>query len=95
MGLGYVRIPDPRGRGHRADALTLEHAMGRANPNWAAQSGSPVAERCRGGGALNVATKPILIVTPTLPTASSTLPPVPACSGLAAISDFWALTKSK
>ena len=61
MGLGYVRIPDPRGRGHRADALTLEHAMGRANPNWAAQSGSPVAERCRGGGALNVATKPILI----------------------------------
>src|ERR1700740_2851129 len=90
VGLGNVRISDSSGRYHRADALSLELAGG--NPSCVAHSGRTLAERCRGGGPLNGAAKPTLI-TGTLPVGAGGRQPLPAFSWLAAISDYWALTK--
>src|SRR6266403_3353462 len=92
VGLGNVRIPDSSRRYHSADALALGHAIAKANPSCAARNGRPVAERCRGGGALNMATKPILVIR-TLPTAPGNPQRASALSRLAEISDYWALTK--
>ncbi len=60
VGLCNVRIPDSRRRNHRADSLALEHAIAKTDASHPGLSGRPVAEWCRGGGALNVATEPIL-----------------------------------
>src|SRR6202795_4722855 len=90
VGLGNVRISDSSGLYHRADALSLELAGG--NPNCAVHRGRTLAERCRGGGALNVGAKPILI-TGTLPVGAGRAQPLPPFSWLAAMSDYWALTK--
>src|SRR6202166_2331070 len=90
VGLGNVRISDSSGLYHRADALSLELAGG--NPNCVVHRGRTLAERCRGGGALNVAAKPILI-TGTLPVGAGRAQPLPPFSWLAALSDYWALTK--
>jgi UbiA prenyltransferase family len=89
VGLGNVRISEDENRYHGADALSLELAGG--NPSCVAQRGRTLAERSRGGGALNVAAKPILI-TGTLPLGAGKAQTLPAFSWLAAISD-WALTK--
>src|SRR5271167_4313798 len=90
VGLGNVRISDSSGRYYRADALSVELAV--RNPSCVAHRGRTLAERCRGGGALNVAAKSIPI-TGTLPVGASKARPLPAFSWLAAISDYWALTK--
>src|SRR6202051_2352732 len=90
VGLGNVRISDSSGLYHRADALSLELAGG--NPNCVVHRGRTLAERCRGGGALNVGAKPILI-TGTLPVGAGRAQPLPPFSWLAAMSDYWALTK--
>src|SRR6267154_5644720 len=90
VGLGNVRISDSSGLYHRADALSLELAGG--NPSCVVHRGRALAERCRGGGAVNVAAKPILI-TGTLPVGAGKAQPLPAFSWLAAMSDYWALTK--
>lgn len=62
VGLGDVCIPDSSRGYHRSDTVALEYAIAGANRRCAAQAGTPVAERHRGGGGLNVTTKPILII---------------------------------
>src|ERR1700684_343333 len=90
VGLGNVRISDSSGLYHRADALSLELAGG--NPSCVVHRGRTLAERCRGGGALDVGAKPIL-VTGTLAVGAGRAQPLPPFSWLAALSDYWALTK--
>jgi len=53
VGLGNIRIPDSSRGYHRSDTLALEHPIAGANPSSAAEFGGPVAQRRRGGGALN------------------------------------------
>ena len=60
VGVGNVRIRDSSSRDHGTDSLALRHAMEKSNASCVARSGKAVAERCRGGDALNVATEPIL-----------------------------------
>lgn len=60
VGLGDLRIPDSCRRYHPADALAFEQAIAKTHASRAGQSGRSVAEWSRSGGALNVATKPIL-----------------------------------
>jgi protoheme IX farnesyltransferase len=90
VGLGDVCVSDSRSGYDRADTVALEYAQAKINANRAEQCSRTVAEW--GGGALNVATKPILI-TSTPPTATGNHRRAFAVNRLAAISDYWALTK--
>jgi heme o synthase len=92
VGVGNIRIRDSSGRDHTTDAVALRRAVEKSDASCVAQSSRAVAERCRGGGALNLATKPILI-TRHLPAAIADRQTRPVPSRYVALSDYWALTK--
>src|ERR1700757_4209281 len=92
VGLGHIRISDSSRGYHRSDALTFEYAIAGANPSCGASIGRAVAERRRGGGTLNVATKPIFIIAAP-PAAEERYRSASAVGRPVAISDYWTLTK--
>jgi heme o synthase len=89
VGLGDVCVSDSRSGYHDADTLALEYAYAKTTANSGPPSIGPIAEW--GGGALNVATKPILMIAP--PEAVGGYRRHFANSRPVAISDYWTLTK--
>src|SRR5438270_3879992 len=93
VGVGNIRVPDSSRGYHRSDTLALEHEITGANPSCAAECGGPVAQRRRGGGALNVTTKPIINYCGRCPQPRDTTGDHSPSARSRQISDNWALTK--